>query len=47
MPGTGLVTRENVAEPFEPVVKILGIRIEMVEYIEAMEQLQEMIMGYL
>jgi hypothetical protein len=47
MPGIIVTTREDVKELFEPVAKALGIRIEIVEYIKAMEQLQEMMMGFL
>ena len=47
MPGIIVTTREDVKELFEPVAKVLGIRVEIVEYIEALEQLQEMMMGML
>ncbi|MEQ8224002.1 MAG: hypothetical protein ABRQ37_16925 [Candidatus Eremiobacterota bacterium] len=42
-----MTTREDVKELFDPVAGAPGIRVDIVEYIEAMEQLQEMMMGYL
>jgi len=47
MPAIIVTIREDVKELFEPVAGALRIRVEIVEYIEAMEQLQEMMMGYL
>lgn len=47
IPGTIIVKRKEVAELFEPVTKPLGIKIKLADSLNVLEQVQDMMTGFM